>query len=225
MQINTRSTSSKQSSNQTARWLTLIGFAAMVYPTLFVLLFTFAGVLRPGYSPIRQAVSDLGVGPMAWLVDLGLIVLGLVMVALAVGFFQVMRPIISPAWRWTSAILIALPGLGYAVGGIFTEAPSTLLVHYLVGAALGLYFPAITFLTVGLGLVRHHEWRRYGIYSLVIGIVTVAAVVFIQLAFMPDAALAGFHVGGLAERVDLIVILAWYIVFGWRIFHTQSTKG
>jgi hypothetical membrane protein len=194
------------------------GIAAMVYPFLFVLVFTVAGLLRPGYSPISQAVSDLGVGSMAWLLNVPVVILGLVMIALAVGFFQATRPSTSPASRWTCATLVALPGLGYIAAGIFTEDPSTVLIHWLVGATLGLYFPVVTFVILGMTLVPHREWRWYGIYSLVVGVATVAAIVFVQQAFTPGSALFSFHVAGLAERVDLVVILAWYVVFGWGLF-------
>ena len=202
------------------RWgqfIKLSGLAATVWPVLFVLLFTLAGFLRPGYSAVSQAVSDLGVGPMAWLLNVPAVILGLVMIALAIGFFQATRPILSRAWRWTAAILIALPGFGYVVGGIFTEDPATLLVHWVVGAMLGLYFPVITFFVVGLLLLTHRV-RGYGIYSLIAAVTTIAAIVVTSLAFAPGSALYGLQVAGLAERVDLVVILSWYVVIGWRLF-------
>jgi hypothetical membrane protein len=201
--------------NRFVKWS---GLAALVYPVLFVLVFTVAGLLRPGYSAVSQAVSDLGVGPMAWLLNGPVVILGLVMVALAVGFFQATRTILNPSARWTCATLIALPGLGYIAAGFFTEDPSTLLVHWLVGATLGLYFPVVSFVIVGLALVRRREWRGYGIFSLVAGALTIAAIVFVQLAFTPGSSLSGFRIAGLAERVDLVVILAWYVVIGWRLF-------
>ncbi len=34
-----------------------------------VAVFTLAGFLRPGYLPIHQAISDLGVGSNGWLLD------------------------------------------------------------------------------------------------------------------------------------------------------------
>ena len=219
--MKTRFASSTRPETGDGRWNQFIkwsGFAARVYPFLFVLSFTVAGLLRPGYSPISQAVSDLGVGSMAWLLNVPVVILGLVMIALAVGFFQATRPILSPASRWTCATLIALPGVGYIAAGIFTEDPSTVLIHWLVGATLGLYFPVVTFVIVGLALVPHREWRWYGTYSLVVSAATVAAIVFVQQAFTPGSALFGFHVGGLAERVDLVVILAWYVVMGWQLF-------
>ncbi len=206
------------------RFLKWSGLAAMVYPALFVLVFTVAGLLRPGYSSISQAVSDLGVGPMAWLLNGPIVILGLVMIALAVGFFQAARSILSPLARWTCATLIALPGFGYGAAGFFTEAPSTLLIHWLVAAPLGLYFPVVTFVIVGLALVSHREWQRYGIYSFIVAAVTVAAIVFMQQAFTPGSALFGLHIAGLVERVDLVVILAWYVVIGWWLFRSATTQ-
>jgi len=53
-----------RSPERAAGWLVVAG---VLGPFLFVLLFTAAGLLRPGYSAVRQPVSDLGVGPNAWL--------------------------------------------------------------------------------------------------------------------------------------------------------------
>lgn len=41
-----------------------LALAGVVGPPLFILVFTLAGWLRPGYSALRQEVSALGVGPM-----------------------------------------------------------------------------------------------------------------------------------------------------------------
>jgi hypothetical membrane protein len=204
---------------QFIRWS---GLAATVYPILFVVVFTVAGFLRPGYSQVSQAISDLGVGPLGWLMDAGVIINGLVIIALAAGFFLATRPVMRTGWRWACAVLIAIPGFGEIVGGIFTEAPSTVLIHWLVGAMLGLYFPAVTFLVVGLRLWRTPGWRGFGIYSVVICVATVAAVVFTQLAFTPDSALTGLHIAGLAERLTWVVIQAWYVVLGWRLFRAPA---
>ncbi len=209
----------KRQRNQFVRW---IGLAVLVFSFLFVLLFSIAGFLRPGYSPIHQTISDLGVGQLAWLVDVPLVVMGLLMIALAVGFFQAAQSVVSSSWRWICAVLVALPGLGLATSGIFTEAPSTLLVHFLVGAVLGLYFPVLTFFVVGIQLVCNREWRGYGIYSLLAGLVIVALIGFLQVAFTPGTPLARLGLGGLAERMDLIGILVWYDVIGWRFYRNRT---
>jgi len=194
------------------------GFSAVVFPVLTVLSFTVAGFLRPGYSPVSQTISDLGVGPMAWLLNIPLGMLGLVLLAFGLAFSEATRPVMSSRWRWICGMLVGFPGLGLVGASVFTEDPSTLLAHIVVGALLGLYVPVVTFFVVGLRLVRSREWRGYGIYSWVAGLATVAAIAFMQLAFVPGSPLEGWRLGGLAERVDLIVILAWYVVMGWRLF-------
>jgi hypothetical membrane protein len=207
--------------NQFIRWS---GLSAMAGSVSFVLLFTIAGFLRPGYSPIRQAISDLGVGPMAWLVNIPMGTLGLLLTAFGLAFSEAMRPVMSSTWRWVCTTLVALPGVGLVGASVFTEDPSTLLMHILVGATLGLYLPVVTFFLVGLQLRRNSEWRGHGTYSLVVSLATVAAIAFMQFAFVPSSPLAGLGLGGLAERVDLIVILAWYFVMGWRLFWLNRQK-
>ncbi len=205
--------------SQFIRWSS---FGGVVGSVLFVLLFTVAGLLRPGYSAISQAVSDLGVGPLAWLVNVPIVILGLLLIALAIGFYQAMRRVLRPGLRRSCAVLVALPGLGFIAGGVFTEDPSTLIFHILLGATLGLYFPVVTFLVVGLALARQSEWRWFGIYSLIASVATIVVIVFLQLAFTPGSALAAFQIAGLAERVDLVEILAWYIILGWQLFRLPS---
>jgi ABC-type multidrug transport system permease subunit len=153
-------------------------------------------------------------------VDVCTVITGFVMIAMATGFFQTKRPVLSMGWRWTCAVLLALPGLGLVIAGIFTEAPSTLIIHWLVGTTLGLFFPVVTFLLVGLRLSKDYEWRGYGIYSIFACLALVAAVAFMLMAFAPGFLVAGLHIAGLAERLVLVEILAWYVVVGWRLFHT-----
>jgi hypothetical protein len=218
MQLNSVNVTPRGTSRNWHQFITWGGFSVVVASALFVLLFTAAGFLRPGYSAISQPVSDLGVGPMAWLVNIPIVILGFLILVLAVGFFLTMQSVMSAGWRWICAVLIALPGLGLAAGGIFTETPSTLLFHILLGAALGLYFPVVTLFLVGLQLVRNRVWRGIGIYSLIASLATIVVIIFMQQAFTPGSAFAGFQIAGLAERVDLIEILAWYVIIGWRLF-------
>ncbi len=65
------------------RWLLSAG---IVGPVLFVLAFTIAGALRPGYSPVRDVVSDLGAGPGSWLQNANFAVFGVLLLAFAAGF-------------------------------------------------------------------------------------------------------------------------------------------
>ena len=196
------------------RWLILGG---AVSPILFVGLFTFAGFLRPGYSPIHQAISDLGVGSNAWLLNGSAIINGLLLIGFGVGFALVMRQVLSWGWRWASAVLLALHGLGLLIAAIFTEAPSTLLIHWVVGSNLGGLGPVVAFFVVGLALLRDNQWRRWGIYSLAACVVTVVLTIFMDWVFTPGTPLASLRLGGLMERVLMIEVEAWYVAFGWRL--------
>jgi hypothetical protein len=84
----------------------------------------------------QSAGQRSGIGPFGEWVDAGVIVLALLKIALAMAFFMAMRPILSRAWRWLCALLIALPGLGNIVSATFTEAPETLVIHSLASAVV-----------------------------------------------------------------------------------------
>jgi len=183
---------------------------------LFIGVFTLAGFLRPGYSPIHQAISDLGVGQGGWLLDGSLVITCLLLIAFTVGFAWCMRPVLSRGWRWSSAALLALHGLGLAVAGLFTEAPSTLTIHWLVGASLAFFGPVVAFLIIGLALRRDPLWRGWGISLLAASLVTLVLIAMMFWAFTPGT--TPVRLGGLMERVVMIEIEIWYIVLGWRIF-------
>jgi hypothetical protein len=96
MQENVRPTLPKPRRNQAARWLILIG--GVINPIVFVLAYTVAGLLRPGYSPIHQAISDLGVGPNGSLLDTIAVLHALLLIAFAVGFALLMRQVLTAGW-------------------------------------------------------------------------------------------------------------------------------
>jgi hypothetical membrane protein len=129
MHENVRPTSLKPWGNQAARWLVLIG--GVINPIVFVLAYTVAGILRPGYSPIHQAMSDLGVGPNGSLMDTIAVLHALLLIAFAVGFALLMRQVLSVGWRCFGTALLVLRGLAQVTTGIFTDAPATVAIHSL----------------------------------------------------------------------------------------------
>ena len=212
--------SSKQVWDQVARWLVLIG--GVINPIAFVLVYTVAGILRPGYSPIHQAISDLGVGPNGSLLDAIAVLHGLLLVAFAVGFALSMRQVLSVGWRWSGAALLVVRGLALVTAGIFTDAPATVAIHSLA-TIVALLSMMGAFIVIGLGLRRDSQWRGWGTYSLVAAVVTLVLVAVEFWAFTPGSPLAPAQVGGLMERVVSVETLAWYVVFGWRLFVLASS--
>lgn len=207
--------SSKRRRHLLIRWLALAGVGG---PMLFVAAFTRGGVLRPGYSPIHQVISDLGVGPNGWLLDVCAVINGLLLSAFAVGFALSMQLALSRGWRWLSAAPLALHGLGLVIAGIFTGAPATLAIHWLVGANLVFFGPVVAFFVVALALRRDTRWRGWDASTLVACLVTLGLVAVTFWVFTPGTPLASAHLGGLMERVSVVEIEAWYVAVGWRLF-------
>jgi hypothetical membrane protein len=215
MQENVRPTSVKPRGNQVAHWLVLVG--GVINPIAFVLAYTVAGILRPGYSPIHQAISDLGIGSNGSLMDTIAVVHALLLMAFAVGFALLMRQVLTVGWLWFGTALLVLRGLAQVTTAIYTEAPATVAIHSLA-TIVALVSMISAFIVIGLGLRRNIQWRAWGTYSLVAALVTLLLVAVEFWAFRPGTPLAPARVGGLMERVLSVEMLAWYVVFGWRLF-------
>jgi hypothetical membrane protein len=201
--------------NQFLKWSSLGG---VVGPILFVVTFTVAGFLRPGYSPVYQAVSDLGVGDNGWILNASLVILGLLISGFAISFYRTVRPEAGPALRFVIALLIALVGVGFALAGIF---PETTPMHWVLSAPLVFLGAPLAFFTSGLLLRDDRAWRGWAIYSLIASLATVVLIPILFYTFSPSTPPSA-QVGGLMERVVFIEILAWYVAFGWRLFRAQT---
>lgn len=207
-------TASVHAPDRLTTWLALGG---VIGPVLYVVSFTIAGLLRAGYSPIHQAVSDLGVGPNAWLLDAAGVLNWLLLTAWVIAFLRCTDTALTARLRWLCAVLVALPPLGYGVASIFTEAPATLMVHWIVGANLGLLVPPAAFAVTGIALRRQNPWRGWGNYSLAASVATLVIVAGTFWVFQPGTPVAPARLGGLMERIAITEILAWYVIAGWRL--------
>src|ERR1700686_327606 len=102
---------------------------AVAGPVLFTLGWLVLGFISPGYtmwgtrvapySAISQPLSGLGLGYTGPLMNAIFILSGLLIIAGAVGVVRAI-PGLSSTARWIGAALLALPGLGSVVDGIFT---------------------------------------------------------------------------------------------------------
>lgn len=201
-----------------------LALAGVIGPVLAVLVFTVGGALRPGYSPMRQAISDLGTRHGGWLLDTIGVAMGVGLIGFAVSFAVLMRPALKAGVRWFVTVCIALDGLGVITAGLFTDAPATVALHTL-GSSLGTVTTVIAFAVVGVALRRNDRWRRLGVYSLAAAVVALLLVVVEYAFLMPRSPLYGIPVGGAFERADFIWHYAWYVVFGWRLFRGTPTPS
>jgi len=186
-----------------------------------VLVFTLAGFLRPGYSPIHQVISDLGAGPDGWILNADLIISGLVSIIFAFGFYQQMRQVISRKWLLAGTILLMLSGIGVANEGVFHQpshgdpAAHLYIVLHGIGLAVLFYSLIIALLIFGWQLCRTASWRGYGWYLLLTAVATFGLLV------LPTLIAGSGHVGGLIERAQVIAGFTWSVVMGWRLFSLQ----
>ncbi len=195
--------------NQAARWFV---FAGVVGPILYVVVFTLAGFLRPGYSPVRQSISTLGVGANAWLLNTDAVVFGVLLLAFAIGFFLLMRRAWASGRLITCLVLLILSSVGVINTGIFTAASGTALLHWTLGFLLGLLPLVVVYIIAGWSWLHMSHWRGYGWYSLATAIVAMVLILLSFVLLAPRSASGGpsTPVGGLIERI--LVAIAWHVL-------------
>ena len=211
-----------------ARWLPL---GAVADPVMLTMAWFVLGFLSPGYSlwgtriapysAVSQPLSGLGLGPTGPFMNAAFIVSGLLMMAGAVGIFRTI-PELRPAYRWVGTALLALPGLGAVIDGIFTL--ESFFLHF-IGFGLALT-TVVGFPVIGFVLRRIPAWRGFGSWLMVAGPLTLALAVLYFTTFTPTIEGVQHGVAGLTERLLVLELQAWYVGLGWLAFRgSNNSKG
>lgn len=197
--------------------------AGVAGSTLSLLVITIDGVLRPGYSAIADAISDMGERPYGWLLNKDLIVTGLLILLFAVGLHGAMRTGLGRRTVNVVTALFMLAGAGIASDGVFTEYKAYAL--HLLGFYSAFTALTLVFFLVGVHLLRLRDdrrgcWRRYGWYSLVTGIVVLLLViVYVALpAYATDYQ-------GLLERLIVLTSFGWQFVTACKLLRPRERTG
>jgi hypothetical membrane protein len=193
----------------------LLALGGVIGPLIFLVACTIAGFLRPGYSPLHQAISDLGVGSLAWLLNISVVAMGVLLIGCCAAILRVLGPALGDPWRWVCSALLALPGLGFGWAAIFTEAPATVTLHWVVGMPLVAIGSIAGFLITGIHLRHLESWRSIGTYSIAASLASLALIIVMFGTWT-------LGIGGLTERVYFAEIMAWYVVVGWRLSNDPS---
>jgi hypothetical protein len=200
-----------------------LALGAVAGPVLFTLGWFVLGFVSPGYtmwgtriapySAISQPLSGLGLGPTGPFMNAIFVLSGLLIVAGAIGVFRAI-PELGPKARWICTVLLALPGLGSVVDGIFT------LEHFFphfVGFGLALT-TVVGFPVIGFVLRRVPSWRGFGSWLIAAGPLTLALTVLYFATFTPTIEGIQHGVAGLTERILVVELQAWYVALGWLAF-------
>jgi hypothetical protein len=198
------------------------GWAGVIGPSLFVVIFTIEGSLRPGYEPMRTFVSALSLGPRGWIQILNFIVVGTAFLVFACGIATQFPD--GRASRF-GPILLAAIGLGLIASGPFVMDSTTAIfarmtlhgrVHAILGALVFSLGPAVCFVFFRRFRVDP-EWEGLRGWTLAAGVVMVVAAVLMKLATLPPPAppnpLAG--VVGAIQRVSIFSLMGWVASVGW----------
>ena len=218
--------------------LRLCLWAGIVGPILFVLVFTIDGALTPGYSAINNAVSDLEFGASGWIQRTNFLLLGLLLMPFALAFLQTIRSVLPLGWRQVSAALLVLSGVGFVMASLFLPAArgeSQRTAHAILHtvAFTLVFIPwGVACLLIGAQLLKTRDWRSFGWYSLVTGLLTLIAPLgnLISLfASAPQTPISNpgteFSGGGLINRAGIVIAFAWIVILAARLLRGRETPA
>jgi hypothetical membrane protein len=195
-----------------------IGLLAMFSPLLFAAVYLTLASLRPEFSHLSKAISELGSidAPRAWAWNVfGYMIPGLLVALLGLGIrnrFATKRGALLPA-----AALVA-SGLLMTLSGVFpgdfdNRTSTTMIVHTVV--SLGCF---VAFLVAAFSLPRvirqAREWRPFVWSSLVL------AAASIVTGFLRSG-----NAPGLGQRLGFASFFLWVALIGYALYRDPSEGG
>lgn len=198
----------------------LLGWGVVAGP-FYVVVGLVLALTRPGFDLTRHQLSLLMLGDFGWAQTANLILVGLMVVAAAVGFHRALHDS-SRATR--VSILLGVFGMGMVGSGIFPPDP---MAGFPAGMAeqvtssgiLHLAFGAIGFLALGAAAIATAGWfaERGDTDSARLSRVCGAIVI---VGFLAGGALATSVVGVAALWLAVLVGLGWLAVASVRAYRT-----
>ncbi|MEO3748330.1 DUF998 domain-containing protein [Plantactinospora sp. B5E13] len=180
---------------------------------LFIAVLLVNGVVKPGYDPARDFVSEGAIGRGGWLQIAGFVASGTLLTAFSFGLRRT-----TP--RWT-AWLVRTMALCLVGAGIFVSDPvpadaATVpgIVHNVVSVVVFAALAAATFTAIRWRPTRLWRW-----YCLLSGI---GIIVFFVAAGGADP-VAGTP--GIFQRLSIVTGWTWLAVLGLRAPRTEATTG
>lgn len=183
------------------------------------------GVLRPDYSWVRDAISDLGAvgAPYGVVQQVAFVVLGAGILAVALALDRAVR---TGAWPWVGVILLGVLGVLGAVGpGVFpvdraNPAATTNLLHAIV-TPLGFLAGLVGIPLTTWRLARSDAWPAYESYWVVVG-VTVALVA--AFATFVTLVVGGSAVSGFAQRLYAGAMCVWLVAHAVVLYRLPAAS-
>lgn len=210
------------------KFLMICGILA---PVVYILTVILGGAIRPGYSHISQAVSDLIAteAPNKSILDSLFALYNLMTIAFGAGLFlyvrsdhQNRRKVIGAL----GAIILIVEGVFGIItlffpedaGGMKSAISSTGAMH-IVFAGLSSLTTMLAILFMGFWFRNSQTMRRYGLYSFM----SVAAV-FLSGGFAAFSVATQSPIGGLVERITIGGFLQWLFIIALMMYFSKATS-
>jgi len=185
----------------------LLGWGVVAGP-FYIATSLIQTAVRPGFGPTRHGWSLLENGPFGWIQSVNLVLTGLMIIAAAVGIGRAWRVRAVPTFLVVfgvgmlgAGLLIADPANGFPVGT--SSGPGEFTWHgigHLASGGIGFLAFVAAAITVGVRFLRRRQ-RGWGVFSIVTGIVYLAA--FVGIA------------SGTAGAPVIAFTVAVFLAFGW----------
>jgi hypothetical membrane protein len=180
----------------------------LIAPFLFLGAIVGFAALRPDYSHLTSAVSELGVQgaphATAWNA-VGFVAVGSLIVALAWGLFQAQS-------MWLGSALLGLSGLGFVGAGLFAadmaDHSSLATRAHIISSLVSFAAFVLGAFVLGWQLVRRSGWRVVGGLSLALGLMAILTMPLREMSVPP----------GVAQRVSFFLYLAWVELIAIRLW-------
>jgi hypothetical membrane protein len=211
----------------TARWTPTKMLLTMgaLGPVLFLAVSTALGLLDPDFDIMTEPVSALAWGPLGWVQTANFYALGAATIAFAIGLYRGLEG----RGRLGAAILLSISGLALISAGVFkgtppgTEPTPSGLIHGMAFFWTFIPLPTAYALTA-LRLKAERGWGAHAVYSAAMpSVVFGLVVIYGVLGSDPGDPL--FPVGGILNRVLIVLAFGWVTITASRLFKNTRVRA
>jgi hypothetical membrane protein len=193
----------------------LVFLATIIGIILYVVLDAVAQALPPHYSPIRQAESDLAVGPYGYIMAINFVNRGVFSLIFVFGLFKVVEHL-TRKFKIGLALL-SIWGVGALILAISpTDIGAEVTLHgkvHLLVAFIAFLGGAFGVLFLSLDLSKHPALKSLRRYLLPLGILS-TILVFVD--FLGSLS----RIGGLLERLFLGSVILWILIVSIHLYNS-----
>lgn len=199
--------------------------AGVAAPVVFTATFLALEASRgAGYDRLRDSISSLEAGPAGWVQQVNFVVVGVLIIAFAVGLHRAL----NPAGLWTAGPAIfavyAVGLLGAAAFPVELDAAGVEVVPvgHVVAGVIGFLFPGIALIVTSRRMAANPRWRNLSTYTLASGVALLAFFVASGILVRPETAPLHDYLG-LTQRLFLAVWFSCLVVLALRLLHLART--